>query len=88
MRELTTAAEVIEALGGIAAVAGLTNSGYRAAANWKSFNAFPPKTYVALTEALRARDCTAPDALWAMIPSASEPVQCLRLGASGAENSS
>lgn len=68
-RELTTAESVFDALGGIQAVAELTSSGYRAAFNWKAAGAFPPKTYVVITDALRARDYTAPPALWGMVSS-------------------
>ena len=68
-RELASAADVIEALGGISAVAKLTKSGYRAAANWKSFNAFPPRTYVAMKIALTRLGHSAPPELWRMVPS-------------------
>jgi hypothetical protein len=67
MDELLTSASVIDALGGLAAVASLTGSQYRAVANWKSFNSFPPRTYLVMIEALRVRGFTAPPALWGMV---------------------
>ena len=66
-RELTSAEEIFETLGGIQSVAELTNSGYRAAFNWKATGAFPPKTFVAISEALRRQNCTAPSDLWGMV---------------------
>jgi hypothetical protein len=66
-KNLQSAAEVIDELGGIAAVAALIGTTYRAAANWKSFNAFPPKTFIALTSALEAKGLCAPASLWGMI---------------------
>lgn len=67
---LETAAEVMAALGpggedlGIQAVADLTGSGYKSVHNWRTANAFPPKTYVVLTEALRLKGLSAPRSLW------------------------
>ena len=67
MVELQTVPDVFEKLGGIDAVAELTGAGYRAAHNWKAAGAFPPKTYIALTNALERVGCKAPPALWNMV---------------------
>lgn len=69
-KHLQSAAEVIDALGGTAAVATLIGTTYRAAANWKSFDAFPPKTFLALTTALQAKGYAAPASLWGMVEAA------------------
>lgn len=67
MEELTDARTVVEKLGGIRAVAELTQRKYSAAANWPSFNKFPPNTFLVMREALRERHCTAPASLWGMV---------------------
>lgn len=69
MVELKTAREVIDKLGGIAAVARLTGRKYNAAWNWTSFESFPSETYVVMTDALRAAGYTAPHSLWRMVAS-------------------
>lgn len=67
LRKLKSAGEIFDALGGVQAVADLMSTGYRAAFNWKAGGAFPPKTYVAMVEALRKCGCTAPASLWGMV---------------------
>lgn len=67
MSELTTATEVIETLGGNPAVADITKRTPKAVSNWRSFNAFPPDTFLALTGALSERGHTAPASLWRMV---------------------
>ncbi len=69
LRELTTTAEVIEALDGVAAVAALTGRKYGAAFNWKGFAKFPADTFVVMQDALRGRGLTAPTSLWGMVAS-------------------
>lgn len=64
--ELSTTAEVMEALGGISAVMQLTSSKYNAVHNWQSFPKFPSNTYVAMTNALREKGFHAPASLWGM----------------------
>lgn len=66
-RELTTTAEVIDALGGVSPVAALTGRKYGAAFNWKGFSKFPADTFLVLQDALRARGCAAPASLWGMV---------------------
>jgi uncharacterized membrane protein YebE (DUF533 family) len=46
---LSSAAQIIEKLGGINAVGALTNSGYRAVWNWKASNKFPAQRRVLCT---------------------------------------
>lgn len=72
--ELTSTVEIIDVLGGVAAVAQLTNTTYKAAHNWKSFGHFPPRTYVTITDALRDRGISAPPSLWGMVPNAAEGI--------------
>lgn len=64
--ELASTSEVIDHLGGISAVARLTDSKYNAVCNWKAFTTFPSNTYVAMTDALREKGFHAPASLWGM----------------------
>jgi hypothetical protein len=66
MRELKTAAEVFEALGGIAGVAKIAGTSYNAASNWKSFNRFPARTFLLIQSELDALGLRADPALWGM----------------------
>jgi hypothetical protein len=63
---LSTAAEIIEKLGGINTVGTLTNSGYRAVWNWKASNKFPARTFVVIDYELRKQGHIAPTSLWGM----------------------
>lgn len=65
--ELTSTERIINELGGVSAVASLTGTTYRAAHNWKAFDRFPPRTYIAITNALRDRGLSAPVSLWGMV---------------------
>lgn len=65
--ELRTTAEVIEALGGVAAVALLTGRKYSAAFNWKGFVKFPSDTFVVMQAALERAGFRAPASLWGMV---------------------
>lgn len=71
-RHLTTAAEVFAVLGDIQGVMALTGGKRNQVANWKYFNAFPPKTYVAMTAALERAGKTAPASLWGMVGAREE----------------
>ncbi len=64
---LTTTTAVIEALNGTRAVAELTGSTYAAAFNWRSFDTFPSKTFVVMSEALAAKGLSASPSLWGMV---------------------
>lgn len=71
-RELTSAGDVIEALGGPTAVARLTDrQASQVVSNWKTANSFPPNTFLVLTTALRERGLRAPAALWRMVEPSS-----------------
>lgn len=63
---LSTAAEIIEKLGGINSVGALTHSGYRAVWNWKATNKFPARTFVVIDCELRRQGLMAPTSLWGM----------------------
>jgi hypothetical protein len=67
MKNLTSAAEIVEALGGIKKVAALTRATKSATLNWLYvFESFPSHTYKIMTDALTALDYTAPPHLWRM----------------------
>jgi hypothetical protein len=61
---LTTCTEIIEALGGTAAVSRLTRRQMAQVARWKRWGKFPPQTYLLMTQALAAGGLTAPPELW------------------------
>lgn len=63
---LDTPTAVVAALGGNGAVARIASSNARAVTNWKK-RGFPPRTFPALTEALRRRGLHAPMRLWGMV---------------------
>lgn len=75
VRELTTTAEVIDALGGVSEVAKLTGRSYGAAFNWRGFVRFPADTFVVMQAALKAIGCSAPISLWGMVPARPEEVR-------------
>lgn len=66
-QELETTAAVIDALGGLNALAALTGSTYKAVGNWKAGSAFPARTFLIMTSALRDRGYSAPASLWGMV---------------------
>lgn len=67
MRRLRTTGDVIDALGGNAAIAEmLAGTNVRAVANWRLYGKFPAHTYVAINAALKAKRCEAPGNLWPM----------------------
>lgn len=68
MRQLTTALEVVEALGGIAAVCELTGANYKTVYHWTGrAGAFPARTADLMAKALRKQGATAPPSLWNML---------------------
>jgi hypothetical protein len=70
-RAFTSTNQVIEALGGNAAVAALTGRWPGAVSNWRSLEHFPANTYVIMRDALLALGHEAPpDWLWDMAPRA------------------
>lgn len=73
---LETAADVFTALGDNPGVGELTGAKPSALSMWRKAESFPPKTYVVMTEALRAIGKTAPDSLWRMtVPAAAETAE-------------
>lgn len=66
-KPLETTTAVIEALDGTRAVAELTGSTYAAVFNWRSFDTFPSKTFVVMSEALAAKGMSASPSLWGMV---------------------
>lgn len=68
--ELASTDAIFEVLGGLQTVAVLTGSKYKAVANWKAANAFPAKTFLVITTALRDRGFSAPATLWNMVEAA------------------
>lgn len=66
IRKLSTVDEVIDALGGTAAVARLTGGRMQAVSNWRDRGGFPPRTHLLFSQELKAIGCEAPPALWRM----------------------
>lgn len=65
MKKLTSAVQVVEALGGDQAVADLTYSTPKAVWNWHGyFDAFPASAYRVMTDELEKLGYTAPPWLW------------------------
>lgn len=75
MESRMTTGEVIEALGGTAAVARLLGRSMTVVSNWKAGGCFPSNTYVVFQTALARAGMTAPDSLWRMV----EPSPAARL---------
>lgn len=63
-RHLTTAGQVIDALGGIDSVVALTGRGPTAVSNWRVSNKFPSSTYLLIGDGLRQLGVTAAVSLW------------------------
>lgn len=63
-KRLNTKAEVMTALGGIAAVAELTGAEYGAVENWKRAEYFPPRYFLVMWVELASRGYLAPAQLW------------------------
>lgn len=70
-----TTGEVIDALGGTAAVARLLGRSMTVVSNWKAGGCFPSNTYVVFQTALARIGLRAPDSLWRMV----EPSPAARL---------
>lgn len=65
MRRLTTAREVVTALGGVPAVCDLTGALPKAVYHWSgSAQSFPARYYRCMHDALKRRGVTAPPHLW------------------------
>ncbi len=65
--ELSTASEIIKALGGPTAAGRIVGRSPQSANNWRIANRFPSNTFPILTRALAERGYTAPSSLWRII---------------------
>lgn len=65
VEQINTADDVLDRLGGTNAVAKLLDCDARVVSNWRA-RGLPPETFVALTQALNAKDLYAPPSLWRM----------------------
>lgn len=65
-KKLKTTIAVIDYLGGDKAVGAMLGADHKAVYNWRRFKFFPANTYIALQQALKHYNKTAPDRLWAM----------------------
>lgn len=64
LKQLTTANEVIDALGGTSKVAALTESAATRVSNWRVRNKLPPETFIVMTDKLGRDGMSAPPELW------------------------
>jgi len=66
MTTLRTTSEIIDALGGIEAMAELTGTSENGVYNWRAGKQFPADTYRLLNDELKEIGHDAPDHLWPM----------------------
>jgi hypothetical protein len=66
MKTLRSTADIIDALGGIEAMAELTGTSENGVYNWRSGKQFPADTYRLIKDELKEIDADAPDHLWPM----------------------
>jgi len=66
MKKLRTTEDVIIALGGIPAMAKLTNTSVNGVYNWRAGKQFPADTYLLIRAELAERGLAAPDSMWPM----------------------
>lgn len=64
VRELQTAGEVIDALGGTAATARKTGRKDQHVSNWRAAGRLPADTFLILSEELKTVECCAPPRVW------------------------
>lgn len=69
---LTTTIAVMNALGGAKRgsnqrIADLTGRTHKAVSNWRTFDTFPPDTYLVMTEKLAELGYSAPASLWRQV---------------------
>jgi hypothetical protein len=68
MRRLTTARQVVDVLGGLAAVCKLTGAAPKSTYHWTGRNGmFPARTHWIMQRELKRRGCSAPPHLWNQI---------------------
>ena len=63
-RDLQTAGEVIDALGGTAATARIAGRKDQHVSNWRASGRLPADTFLILQAELRDRDLNAPPSIW------------------------
>ena len=68
METLRSTSDVIDALGGTAAVAALTGRTMQAVSNWRVRGLFTASTYLVITDALAGKGKRAEAALWRSVP--------------------
>ena len=66
MRTLNSVADVVDVLGGRAAVARMTDRTTQAVTNWKAAQRFPSWTFLLLRQELASRGYAAPASLWSI----------------------
>lgn len=67
LRRLSTAAQVVDCLGGLPKVCEIVDANYKQAFNWSGRSGtFPASTYFLMQRALARRGATAPPHLWNM----------------------
>jgi hypothetical protein len=69
-RILTTTTQVMDALGGVKAVSGLTRRRYGVVENWKRAPTFPAYVFAVMTWALKRKGLSAPPSLWRQVTTA------------------
>jgi hypothetical protein len=67
VRSLHTTADVIEALGGLRAVAGLTGAAYKLVSGWGRAKNFPSRYFLVMTWALQKKRLRAHPSLWGQV---------------------
>lgn len=59
MRELSSVRAIAQELGGLTAIASVTNRSPKTAANWQTKNRLPADTHMVLDGELKKRECVA-----------------------------
>jgi hypothetical protein len=67
MRRLSSAREVIDALGGVPAVSVMTGANLKAIYHWIAVGVFPPRFYCQMQDALERVNAKASPRLWSMV---------------------
>jgi hypothetical protein len=78
MKRIHTTAEVIEILGGIGGVCGLTGAAYKRVWDWKADGRFPANYFLVMWVELIHRGYFAPPALWRQADAPRDKVALLR----------
>ncbi|WKA31581.1 helix-turn-helix domain-containing protein [Bradyrhizobium roseum] len=61
---------MIDALGGLTAVAALTGAAYKLVSGWRNAKRFPARYYLVMTWALKRERFSAPPSLWGQVTTA------------------